>query len=113
MLIKKKVFKRLMNIKKLFILVGAFVLALFSGSVSAVLPGGTLDLNQLNENGKQAESSIISRDSDELTIPVVPVNSSPPMPSRSTIAIPLPAAFPLMISGLAGLGLLGWERSRK
>ena len=113
MLIKKKVLKRLMDIKKLFLLVGAFVLALFSGSVSAVLLGGALDINLQDENSKQQELTTINLNSDELTIPVVPVNSSPPMPSQPNLAIPLPAAFPLMISGLAGLGLLGWARSKK
>ena len=73
MLIKKKVLKRLMDIKKLFLLVGAFVLALFSGSVSAVLLGGALDINLQDENSKQQELTTINLNSDELTIPVVPL----------------------------------------
>lgn len=58
MLIKKKFFKRLMDIKKLFILVGAFVLALFSGSVSAVLLGGTLDNNLVQEYHKDFSEAL-------------------------------------------------------
>ena len=33
--------------------------------------------------------------------------------SFSPAAVPLPAAFPLFATALAGMGLLGWRRKRK
>ena len=32
---------------------------------------------------------------------------------EATSPVPLPAALPLVISGLGGMGLLGWRRKRK
>jgi hypothetical protein len=45
-----------------------------------------------------------------------PVNNEQPVPStdfRSISSTPIPAALPLFVTGLGGLGLLGWRRKRK
>ena len=67
--------------------------------------------------GRMVTSGIGSSDSFSLlsTIPWINVLSGSDAAFTATFssAIPLPAAFPLFATALAGMGLLGWRRKRK
>ena len=113
MLIKKNILKKINDIKKLFLLASAFVLVLFSSNVSATVVDEALGINTFNETSKPVAFQSGDQNVLSLTAPVMVLNSSTPVNSKSEVAIPLPATLPLMISGIIALGLMSWTRSKK
>ena len=61
----------------------------------------------------QRPVAVVSASTWNLGSYINPAYFGPNLQFGEVSAVPLPAAFPLLASGLGGLGLIGWRRKRK